>query len=296
AAAGLFRRAILESGAASTVDGTERATEVAQKFLAAVGCEVGELRDVPAAELLAAQEAIAGSLDEGLNFVPVIDGVVLPDAPLARLRDGSAAGVDVLIGTNADEMTMFLLLEPALAQLSPEGFGARIDAPFADKGLAPGTADATYRQRLGDATPTEVLTAVAGDQTFRIPAIRLAEAQVAAGGAAWMYLFTYPSPAAGGMLKSSHALEIPFAWDNLDAAGVALFAGEVGESHRALATAMADAWVAFATEGLPAAVGLPDWPAYDTERRATMRLDVGASEVLDDPWGPERALWDGLDP
>ena len=42
-----------------------------------------------------------------LPFEPVIDHVVLRQAPLDEVRDGAAAGVDVLAGTNAHEFALF---------------------------------------------------------------------------------------------------------------------------------------------------------------------------------------------
>jgi carboxylesterase type B len=47
------------------------------------------------------------------------------------------------------------------------------------------------------------------------------------------------------------------------------------------------AWVGFATSGDPG------WPAYDVERRPVMRF-AERSEVVDDPGGERRALWDGV--
>ena len=47
------------------------------------------------------------------------------------------------------------------------------------------------------------------------------------------------------------------------------------------------AWVAFVTGGNPG------WPAYDLDRRATMRFDT-TTEVVDDPRAAVRDLWDGV--
>ena len=122
---------------------------------------------------------------------------------------------------------------------------------------------------------------------FRIPAIRLAEAQLA-HGPVWMYLFTWETPVFGGVLKACHALEIPFVFDTLD---------ERGDVHRRRARAprhrRRDARgvdrvrAARATRTRPAC---PEWPTYDVKRRATMRFDV-KTEVLDDPMGDDRAAW-----
>jgi para-nitrobenzyl esterase len=54
-----------------------------------------------------------------------------------------------------------------------------------------------------------------------------------------------------------------------------------------------DAWIAFARTGDPGHAGLPEWPAYDPERRATMLLG-DACRVDEDPLGAERRAWDGL--
>ena len=40
-----------------------------------------------------------------------------------------------------------------------------------------------------------------------------------------------------------------------------------------LAHKMSDAWVRFARTGNPNGSGLPDWPAFSTERKATMVFD-----------------------
>ena len=53
------------------------------------------------------------------------------------------------------------------------------------------------------------------------------------------------------------------------------------------------AWVEFVTNGVPRHPDLPDWPAYDPRRRATLLLDT-PSRVVDDPLGEERRLWDGV--
>jgi para-nitrobenzyl esterase len=47
-------------------------------------------------------------------------------------------------------------------------------------------------------------------------------------------------------------------------------------------------WVKFA------GTGDPGWPRYDTTRRATLRIDTGGGEVVDDPHGQLRGLWEGI--
>jgi para-nitrobenzyl esterase len=80
-------------------------------------------------------------------------------------------------------------------------------------------------------------------------------------------------------LRSPHALEIPLVFDNVEKARN--FVGR-GDEPQVVADQMSTAWLAFARTGNPNAEGLPDWPAYDPARRATMLFDV-ESKVVDGP-------------
>jgi para-nitrobenzyl esterase len=154
-----------------------------------------------------------------------------------------------------------------------------------------GAAVAEYRQTRAGASPGRILSAITTDSTFRIPAVRLAEAQTAAGGQAWMYLFTWATPVFDGRLGSCHALEIPFVFDNLDQPGADAFVGP--DAPAPLAKAMSATWCGFARDGDPAGGPLGTWPAYGPGTRSTMVLEPDA-HLEDDPMGAERALWEGI--
>ncbi len=89
----------------------------------------------------------------------------------------------------------------------------------------------------------------------------------------------WETPIGNGVFKSPHTLEIPFVFANVDKAAVLVGAGE---APAALERQMSDAWIAFARTGNPNTTGLPEWPRYDAERRATMVFDT-TSRVVDDP-------------
>ena len=57
-----------------------------------------------------------------------------------------------------------------------------------------------------------------------------------------------------------------------------------------MADRMGGAWVAFARTGNPNVAGLPQWPPYTPETRATMIFDVPC-RVENDPGGALRAVW-----
>ena len=98
-----------------------------------------------------------------------------------------------------------------------------------------------------------------------------------------MYEFAWRSPGLGAV----HALEVPFVFDTVSP-DAPLFGPLLGvDPPQGLADTMHRAWVSFAR------TGDPGWPAYDLERRATMRFDT-SSEVVDDPRSWERELWHGI--
>lgn len=90
----------------------------------------------------------------------------------------------------------------------------------------------------------------------------------------------------GGVVKSCHALEIPFVFGVLDAPGAALFLGDpIGPELHELSQAMQDAWLGFVRDGDPG------WPEWNESERPAQRFDV-ERELLADPMADERRLWD----
>lgn len=300
AAKGLFHRAISQSGACHNSMSREAAARVAEIFSEKAGTsDVEALRGLSVEKILEAQTSTvlhlandrgaigAGrSLPLGMAFQPVVDGAVLPEPPIEAVREGSAADVDLLTGTNLDEQHLFFLVNP------PKFDRARL-VRWMDRAFGDGTAALEiYARSRPEASEDDLLSAALTDQAFRIPAIRLAEAQCGHRENTFLYLFTWASRALGGRLGACHALELPFVFDNLARAGVEAFLGKSDLPTR-LAKAMHDAWISFARSGDPSHAGIERWPAFETSRRATMEFGDRIG-ILDDPGAPERKLWDGL--
>ena len=89
-----------------------------------------------------------------------------------------------------------------------------------------------------------------------------------------------------GKLRAFHTIEIPFVFGNLDA-GKPMTG--TGEDRQALSDRMSNAWVAFARTGDPNHTGLPHWPAFSNQERATMIFN-DECKVLNDPNGEERKM------
>ncbi len=210
-----FARAICQSGAAHHCSSAEGAARRAHAFLRALDlspARAGELLEAPLEVLLAAQARAAASapLPFGLlPWQPAVDGERLPVAPLEAIANGSARGVELLIGTNRDEYNLFLLSR-AVRRMDE----ARL-ATVTERVLGPAHAPAAlalYRALRPSAPPVERWSTLQTHRVFRAPAERLAALQ-ARHAPVFSYLFTWSSPLAPRIVGACHALEIPLVFD-----------------------------------------------------------------------------------
>ena len=288
-AQGLFHRAIPQSGAAHHTLPRATAERITDLFLEALGVDSPMALDaVDAADVLDAQASVIKRLEDRTSttaelaelsvpvdpFYPAIGNPVLPESPLTAIANGLGSAVDVLTGSNRHETTLWGYGDVSVEKL--ERVAAIYDAtePLA-----------AYRKARPDAKPEELMIALTTDHMFRIPAIRLVEARAGHDARSWMYWFCWESRAFSGRLGATHALEIPFAFDNLDRAGVDVFLGD-GDKPQAVADAMHTAWIGFIRDGNPG------WQPYDLESRSTMRFDED-SRLVSDPEASERQSWEG---
>ena len=306
-AKGLFRRAIMQSGAAHFVIDEDAARRIGERFAEKLGVAPTHeaLAKISPDELIATHVALDAdvmarpdpdhwgvSMAGAMLTQPVIDGDVIPSLPLERVRAGSAADVDVIVGTNADDWRLFLAMTGEVATTTE----AMIRGPvttygpksFAAYGLPAESALAAYRAAYPKASPGDLLAAIQTDWWIRVPALRLADAHVNAMSRTFMYEFAWPSPVADGLFGACHALEIPFVFDTIALGERQMLGDMLGPNPpQQLATAMHSAWVSFVARGDAG------WPQYAIPRRATMRF-ANVSKVVDDPYARERALWEGV--
>ncbi|HEY6408174.1 MAG TPA: carboxylesterase family protein, partial [Ktedonobacteraceae bacterium] len=219
-AAGLFRRAIAQSGAAHHAISSATAQRISQYLAEKLG--VAPTRDaiaaVPIDRLLQAQVQLSADVfnipdparwgevsANQMPFEPVIDGDVLSGLPIERISAGASAGVDVMVGTNTEEERLFMVPNGAINHTTEEILAGTVAA----YGLPVEATLAIYRSIRRDASAGDLLEAVVTDWFFRIPAIRLAEASLTNNSPTYMYEFAWRSPQFDGRLGACHALEIP---------------------------------------------------------------------------------------
>jgi len=302
-ARGLFHKAVAQSNVASWARRTDYASRVTELLLRKAGAANSEeLMSRPWPELLRAQIAVCReNFPEDLLYGPVVDGAVFPRPPVQAVREGLSAGVPLLLGTNRDEATYWMVYNPLLALPFPPQLFV-VFVPVAGRAIPDERtleeAVAVYRLAHPGLAPNFVALAMATDILFRMPVLRFAEAQLGhASGEVFAYRFDWPPPNPAAPffnLGATHGAELAFVFDRPEGwpelYGDGVPGGLVGQ--------IMDAWIAFASTGDPNHAGLPAWPPYDMSRRPAMIFDTtGAaptSAVVDDPDASTRLFWDGV--
>jgi para-nitrobenzyl esterase len=294
-ARGLFRGAIAQSGAAHAANTAEAATGVARLLFEELNLAPGDgagLRRAPVEAILAAQGRVSlrTQLDGLLAFRPVVDGRALPQPPIGAIRGGLSREVAVIAGYTRDEWKLFSFMDPQAGRLDEATLRARLELRAPGRGAAILEA---YRAQLGtQANFSDLFNAIERDRFFGIPAVRLGEAQEAAGGGAFLYLFSWEAALLGGGLGACHGIDVPFVMGSIGTPGGDRFAGS-GPEAAALQERVMDAWLGFARLGDPGHAGLPEWPRYDSRRRLAM--DLGRScRTIRLPDDAILRAWDGV--
>jgi len=297
-AIGLFRRAISQSGGAQHTMSIEQATRVAARLGEILGMNASResFASLSFEQIVAAQsQLLPGSLDlttaqdtdptGGLTlFMPVRDGDLISTQPVDAIRRGASATVDLLLGTNSQEMNLYYVPTGLLNLIDSD---EKVCASIGGRHPQSESLVATYRACRPVASSGELFSAIMTDWMFLTPTVRLAEAHAPYPGGTYLYEFTWPSPACGGMLGACHGLELGFVFDTLDTPGLIGPQGLAGEDPPVeLAKRIHQTWINFA------ATGDPGWIPFSTQQHNVMRINT-TWEILNDPRPIERHAWDG---
>ena len=301
---GLFHKASIESGPGIRMIPRDVATETAKALLSDLGLSASEARkllEVPISRLLEFQtkytRAPRGAMG---NFGPVVDGHYLPAHPFDPVAPAISKDIPLIVGTNKDEtvfMSEHLPLPEAtqIFNLNEKGLRERISKALEDKAHHVDHVIDIYRKGRPGASPTDLYIAITTGMGMWANAIKLAERKVDQHASpVFMYVFAYESevPVAKTInypMKSPHTMEIAFKFNHPENSPSA---GNRPERFQA-AKNMSHAWATFARTSNPSFDGIPRWPAYTLNTRATMILDAEC-RVEADPYAAERRLWKEL--
>ena len=272
-AEGLFDRAIVHSGSHLTFREPDEATEHTLQFLEFLGVSpdnLGALQDLTQEDFIAALRAAGADQETDIFWSPVRDGRSLPYNPFQAPGEQPNGDVPMLIGSNKDELSLWLMRPGYTPPLSYELVSGLIGTFVSEDQFDELVAG--YKSIYPDYSDAQILVAIASDARYSGNAVRQAKLRAASTDTpVWMYQFDWETPVAGGIFGAPHALEIPFAFDTLENSESMVGDPAVAQP---LADQMSEAWISFARHGDPNARGLPYWPPTTMENVVAMRLNL----------------------
>jgi len=272
-AQGLFRRAIMQSGSVAFTSSREDCQRLTKRVLDATGAKtVADLQALSQDEIIALNDEVG----EFFRF-PERDGELIPEDPYSRF-DGFNSGIDMLIGTNADETSFWVD-----AMGGEENFDWATSLWYRYIAMSLDSAQRKSAGRFLDIVPDDKPWRAAellNDLMFRGPAIEMAQRHAASGGRTYMYYWdkSLSDPVYG----ACHGAEVCYVLNT----GRQIKSGD--EHNPALAAQVQQMWVNFAATGNPSTPA-HYWPAYEATQRSTMVLG-DSIHVVNDPLPGQRKL------
>lgn len=299
AANGLFQRIIAQSAPYFVPEASTKNTRSLMRKLKLKRGDIEGFRKVLPEKIIEAQQEMANDgIINILPFRPVIDGDSIPEHPLKTFQNGKCKDIEFMIGSNLNETKIFSAFSQELREMLSNSGESLITMVLGMIGIGADKSKKVleiYKKAREGKLSTEaeeIFHAIFTDVMFRIPTIRFLEAQSTHQPNTYNYMFTWESPAFGGIAGSPHAIEIPFVFNTINVKISEDLIGS-GPDAEVLSEKVMDAWIAFAHTGNPNHDGIPNWPSYDNEKRATMFLGKECI-VVNDAFGKEREAWDGL--
>lgn len=278
-AKGLFHRVWAMSPSIGQLREHARSQELAKQFFEIAGVNsIDDLRDMSLEKILEFQTAQLLTASSAFDFYAPTGGGIGLEPNILEVASKSA--VQFVVGTNRDENKLWSAFDPRLADADASTWEKSSTETFGSRAAE---ARKVYEKLRPNESHKDLISAVSTDTGFRQRAISFAEQRVSVSQPTWMYWFTWQTPAMGGILGCCHALDIPFAFGNLEAPGAEMFLGD-GSDRQPIANRFTAEITQFAHHGHPS------WSQYDTDNRATLRIDA-KTELILDPEHEIRALF-----
>lgn len=300
-ARGLFTSALLQSGACSfrTLEQSEAQHDVGVELLDEcvdapdrLACLRGLPFDrivstIPGSIGVGVGESVEGG--EGMVYGPVVDGYLLPDAPLALIERGEHNDVPLVLGSTADEMASENIFQAEVETV--EAYEAFIRGAFSGYGEEAVATILELYPASDYETPQDALIQVFTDRSFTRQARLLARA-AAAGGTAptFRYLFSKNTDTPAGTIPARHGIDLTYVFNTITT--IPVFNPTPADT--AIADAMMASWAALARSGDPNAEALGvAWQPYDPAR--DNYVDFGATVSADEGLRTQKCdMWDAL--
>ena len=281
-AKGLFQKAISHSGYPDgnhTARSNKLLMDLFLEYLKISPEEVEKIKELDFKTLRAASQYVNNHLSRypGLSWPNFVYDDLLPEDCYTTLRNGSADGVKLIIGTNKDETTFFNLFHECVRSKSElkqmlennnlsEKYDAIEDFYFQNKNKN----RFTMRSCLDFST----------DYLFLLGNLEFADIQ-SQHSEVWMYRFDYMPPLLRAVgVNATHGIDIYTTLKNMDGLGYLVWTICKPSSKRLLENYMFGSWASFAKTGNPNGDHLKTtWETYDSQSRKVLLFDKETSLV-----------------
>ncbi len=275
-AKGLFRGAISQSGGAfcpvdtvkvsnTSIRNLQMAEEFGEAFMQRMGAKnIAELREMPY------EKWLDDSIGNGMNgFWPCVDGYVITDDQYKLYESGDYNDVNILIGTNSDEGSMFVQPCPVAEY---EATVTNLFGPYAGKVLheypATNEVEAYYAQ-----------ADIFREAAFAWPTYAWANLQRQTGKhPVYLYYFDVSQKVWFGPKElkargAGHAFDLPYVFNHP-------FLQQLTDDDRHVSELMVRYWTNFIKTGDPNGEGLQQWPVYEKDTKTVMHFtDQGTALI-----------------
>ena len=276
-AKGLFQRVIGESGSLALTYSKEECKPLTDLLINTA--ETTSIKD-----LLKLNEEEIKKLNEKLNDAnnfPMRDGKLIPINPYEAYINGGTKDIDIMIGTNANEMNYWI---GELGGLFNYSFGMPIKYREDIKHIEKEEDRDNLKLFMKKARGNRVwrITEFYNEIMFRLPAIRQAEGHSNNNGKVYMYYWKEESKIPH--FRACHAVELAYVFYNIKET---IYTGQKADEE--LARKVSNMWVNFAKTGNPS---LEDavWNSYNIKDRKTLIIKKGALKEEGNPLKWQREL------
>lgn len=270
-AKGLFHKAICQSGLPGCVHTTNSTKKNLDIFMEEIGLDsdmVFELKQMPVGRMLEPCRYVqknSCSLYPGIfQQGPVIDDL-LPESAVTAVLNGKDLGVKLIIGTNHDEGSLFVM-----SKWFPHDWS--MVKKMCDENNCSEKFEKLQELYKNKGRVKNQMNLLGKDRAFLIDSIKVADG-VSKFHDVWMYRFDY-SPILLKLLglNAMHGCEVPIALNTISAPGFLskIWTFSSRKVINKLINDMNSAWINFAKYGDPNVNSDITWPRYDMRKRKTL--------------------------
>ncbi|KAJ8280467.1 hypothetical protein GJAV_G00054890 [Gymnothorax javanicus] len=310
----LFTRAILQSGSVNAPWAVISEAEAWNRSLSLAGllnCDSRSTASIEACLRLVEPEEIVSQQYNALKqhppvgsvFIPTVDGDFLTDLPSVLIQSGQFKNTELLLGTNKDEGTYFLVYGAPGFSIEHESLITRDNLMQVVGLYFPGynqiALDSVvfyytdWTDELNGKKNRDALNYIIGDYYFTCPLLEFARTYAAFGHKAYLYLFDHRSsrnswPPWMGVM---HGYEIEFVFGLPLNRSLGYTAEEEAMSRKIMKH-----WANFARTGNPNVLGQDTWPVFNAETQEYISLNSHSPRTHKKPRAMQCKFWDSFLP